>query len=177
MKKSKLIALSAICAGFSLLFMLAGALISVLDYSAIFMASMCTMVLLAKKSWKGGLMTYLATLCLSAIFFVGYRPELVLTYGIFFGLHPTINYIFKEKNFNKILAFIIKMVWFVGSILLVYTLFSAFLFEDSVLTNPIFQQYAYLILAVGSALLFVAYDFIMIRFQTAIDKIIEKLKL
>ena len=177
MKKSKLIALSAICAGFSLLFMLVGAFISVLDYSAIFMASMCTMVLLAKKSWKGGLMTYLATLCLSAIFFVGFRPELVLTYGIFFGLHPTINYIFKEKNFNKILAFIIKMVWFVGSILLVYTLFSAFLFEDSVLTNKIFQQYAYLILAVGSALLFVAYDFVMIRFQTALDKIIEKLKL
>lgn len=177
MKKSKEIALCAICAGFSLLFMLAGAFISVLDYSAIFMASMTTMVLLAKKSWKGGLMTYLATLCLSAIFFVGYRPELVLTYGIFFGIHPTVNYIFKEKNFNQVLAFIIKLVWFIGSVLLIYTLFSAFLFEESVLTNQTFQKYAYLILAAGSALLFVAYDFIMIRFQTAIDKIVEKLKL
>ena len=135
------------------------------------------MVLLAKKSWKGGLMTYLATLCLSAIFFVGYRPELVLTYGIFFGIHPTVNYIFKEKNFNQVLAFIIKLVWFIGSVLLIYTLFSAFLFEESVLTNQTFQKYAYLILAAGSALLFVAYDFIMIRFQTAIDKIVEKLKL
>ncbi|MBQ8725582.1 MAG: hypothetical protein IJY84_00565 [Clostridia bacterium] len=177
MKKSKEIALCAICAGFSLIFMLAGAFISVLDYSAIFMASMTTMVLLAKKSWKGGLMTYLATLCLSAIFFVGYRPELVLTYGIFFGIHPTVNYIFKEKNFNQVLAFIIKLVWFIGSVLLIYTLFSAFLFEESVLTNQTFQKYAYLILAAGSALLFVAYDFIMIRFQTAIDKIVEKLKL
>lgn len=177
MKKSKVIALSAICAGFSLLFMLAGAFISVLDYSAIFMASICTMVLLAKKSWQGGLMTYLATLCLSAIFFVGYRPELVLTYGIFFGLHPTVNYLFKEKNFNKVLAYIIKIIWFVGSILLIYTLFSSFLFEDSLLSNQTFQKYAYLILAVGSALLFVVYDFLMQRFQTALDKIIEKLKL
>ncbi len=177
MKRSKVIALSAICTAFALLFMIAGVFIPILDYSAIFMASMCTMVPLAKKSWQGGLGTFVATALLSAIFFVGAKPEIVLTYSIFFGLHPTVNYIIKDKRINKILAIIVKTVWFVGSLLLVYTLFSAFLFEDSLLNNPIFMQYAYLILAVGGAILFVAYDFVIMHFQTALDKTIEKLKL
>ena len=86
MKKSKVIALSAICAGFATLFLTTGVFISIFDYSAIFMASMCTMIPLAKKSWQGGIFTYLATLLLALIFFGGIRPEIVLTYGIFFGV-------------------------------------------------------------------------------------------
>jgi len=135
------------------------------------------MLPLAKKSWQGGVFTYLGTLGLSCIFFVGVRPELVLTYGIFFGLHPTVNYLFKEKKVNKILGLIIKTVWFVGSIMLVYFMFSGFLFEESLLNNEFFKKYAYLIIAVVGAVLFIAYDFLMIRFQKMVDKTIEKLKL
>ena len=177
MKKSKVIALSAICAGFATLFLSIGVVISLFDYSAIFMASACTMIPLAKKSWKGGIFTYLTTLFLALLLFGGARPEVVLTYGIFFGAHPTVNYLFKEKNFNNILALLIKTVWFVGSLLLVYSLFSGFLFEDSLLQNEIFTKYAYLILSIGGALLFVCYDIIIARFQTGLDKTIEKLKL
>lgn len=177
MKQSRVIALSAICSAFAVLCMTAGALIPILDYSAIFMASMCTMLPLAKKSWKGGLMTYLATVALSFIFFFGTNPAMVVTFTVFFGAHPTVNYLFKEKKLNKIIGVIIKMVWFVASILLIYTLFSSFLFEDSLLNNAQFQKYAYLILAVGGALVFWIYDLIMGHFQTAIDKTIEKLKI
>ena len=176
MKRSKIIALSAISAGFAVICLTAGVFISVFDYSAIFMASLCSMLPLAKKSWQGGVFTYLGTLGLSCIFFVGVRPELVLTYGIFFGLHPTVNYIFKEKKVNKILGLIIKTVWFVGSIMLVYFMFSGFLFEESLLNNEFFKKYAYLIIAVVGAVLFIAYDFLMIRFQKMVDKTIEKLK-
>ena len=177
MKRSRLIALSAISSAFSIIFLTAGVFLSVFDYSAIFMASLCTMLPLAKKSWKGGFFTYLGTLGLALIFFVGVRPEIVLTYGIFFGLHPTVNFIFKERNFNKIIGLVIKAVWFVGSVLLVFWLFSGFLFEESLLSNEIFKRYAYLIISVVGAVLFVVYDFLMIRFQGMIDKTIEKLKL
>lgn len=177
MKRSKVIALSAICSGFAVIFLTVGAFIPVMDYSAIFMASMCTMLPLAKKSWQGGLMTYASTVALAFIFFFGTNPAMVITFAVFFGAHPTVSFLFKEKKINKTLAAVIKDLWFVGSLLLVYTLFSSFLFEESVLNNQIFQKFAYLILAVGGAILFVVYDLIMAHFQTAMDKTIEKLKI
>ncbi|MBR2337345.1 MAG: hypothetical protein IKA61_05340 [Clostridia bacterium] len=177
MKRSKVIALSAICSAFAIIFMTVGAFVPVFDYSAIFMASMCTMVPLAKKSWTGGLMTGMATVALSFIFFFGTNPAMVVTYAIFFSAHPTVSWLLKEKKLNKVLAMAIKAVWFVGALLLIYLLFSSFLFESSILNNETFKKYAYLVLAVGGVILFVVYDLIMTYFQTAIDKTIEKLKI
>ncbi len=177
MKRSKLVALCAISTGFAILFLTAGVFIPILDYSGIFMASLCTMIPLTKKSFKGGILTFLATLCLSLIFFVGMKPEMVLTYGIFFGAHPAVSYILREKKVNNLLSMAIKTIWFVGSLLLIYTLFSAFLFEDTLLNNEIFKKYAYLILSVVGAFVFVCYDLLITHFQKALDKTIEKLKL
>ena len=177
MKKSKMVALCAISTGFSILCLTAGVFITLLDYSGIFMASLCTMIPLAKKSFKGGLMTYLATLCLASIFFVGVKPEIVLTFGVFFGAHPAVSYILREKKVNNVISLVIKTVWFVGAILLIYTLFSAFLFEESLLNNEVFKKYAYLILSIVGALLFVVYDLLIARFQTMLDRTIDKLKL
>lgn len=172
-----MVALCAIATGFAILFLTAGVFIPIFDYSGIFMASLCTMIPLTKKSFKGGLMTYLATLCLASIFFVGIKPEIVLTYGLFFGAHPAVSYILREKKVNNIISVLIKTVWFIGSLLLIYTLFSAFLFEDTLLNNDIFKKYAYLILSVVGAVLFVCYDVIIKHFQKMLDKTIEKLNL
>ena len=177
MKKSKMVALCAISTGFAILCLTAGVFIPLLDYSGIFMASLCTMIPLSKKSFKGGLMSYLATLCLASIFFVGLKPEIVLTFGVFFGAHPAVSYILREKKVNNVLSLVIKTIWFVGSILLIYTLFSAFLFEDSLLSNEIFKKYAYLILSIVGAALFVVYDLLIARFQMMLDRTIDKLKL
>ena len=172
-----MVALCAISTGFAILCLTAGVFIPLLDYSGIFMASLCTMIPLSKKSFKGGLMSYLATLCLASIFFVGLKPEIVLTFGVFFGAHPAVSYILREKKVNNVLSLVIKTIWFVGSILLIYTLFSAFLFEESLLNNEVFKKYAYLILSIVGALLFVVYDLLIARFQTMLDRTIEKLKL
>ena len=177
MKQSRVIALAAISSAFAIIFLAMGAIVPTFDYTAIYMASMCTMLPLAKKSWKGGIMTCLATIALSFIFFFGSNPAMVVTYAIFFGAHPTISYLFNEKKFNKILAVIIKSVWFVGSLLFIYTLFSSFLFEDSLLSNPFFKKYAYLIISIGGIVLFIAYDLIMAYFQRALEKTVEKLKI
>ena len=177
MKRSRVIALSAISAGFAVLFMLAGAVIPVLDYSAIFMASLCTMIPLAKKSWQGGLMTYLATSLLCFIFFIGVNPAMVVTFAIFFGAHPTVSFILRERRLNNILSMAIKTLWFVASAIVIYVFFSSFLFEESILTNQTFQKFAYLIVGIGGGLLFIVYDLLITRFQGMLDKTIEKLKL
>ena len=178
MKNSRLIALSAIAAAFSIIFMSLGAFIPALDYSGIFMASLCVMLPLAKKSYKAGLMTYAATLCLSAILIgaTTARWELIVVYGLFFGLHPTINYIFREKNFNKILATVIKIVWFIGVMILIYNVFTDFLFDASFLQKEWVKKYIYLIIVVGGGALFIVYDLLMIRFQRAVDVLTERMK-
>lgn len=177
MKNSKLIALSAIATAFSIVFMTLGAIIPALDYSGIFMASLCVMLPLAKKSAKAGFLTYGATLCLACIL-VGAttaRWEIIVVYALFFGLHPTINYIFREKNFNKILALVIKTVWFIGVMLLVYNVFTDFLFDESFLQKEWVKKYIYLILVVGGGALFVVYDFLIIRLQRSADVIVARL--
>jgi fluoride ion exporter CrcB/FEX len=105
------------------------------------------------------------------------HTEIVLTFGVFFGAHPAVSYILREKKVNNVISLVIKTVWFVGSILLIYTLFSAFLFEESLLNNEVFKKYAYLILSIVGALLFVVYDLLIARFQTMLDRTIDKLKL
>ncbi len=177
MHSSKLIAISAIATAFSLIFLEIGAIVPILDYSGIFMASACVMLPLAKKSAKAGFMTYAATLALSALL-VGAataRWEIVLAYGLFFGLHPTVNFLINEKRFNKTLAVVLKTAWFVGVLILIYWFFSDFLFEESFLNKDWVKKYIYLILVVGGGLCFVAYDFIMDKFQRRVDVLVERL--
>ena len=177
MKNSKLIALSAVAAALSVAIMLLGAFVDIFEYSALFTASLCIMIPLAKKSVKGGLLTYLATAVLCAIFTAGVNPAMVVFYALFFGLHPTVNYILREKKFNKFLGAFFKAVWFVGSLLLVYYFFSSFLTEGTIFEREDLKQYIYLILSVGGALLFIVYDLLMTRFQKFVDLTITRLNL
>ncbi len=177
MKNSKLIALSAVSTALALIFLTLGVFLDVFDLSGLFMASMCVMLPLGKKSVKAGFFTYLATAILCLIFFVGIKYEIVLGYALFCGVHPIINYIFRQKKFNVVLGGAIKTVWFVGVLLLLYTVSKNFLFSQSILDNEIFQRFAYLILTVLGGAVFLIYDFIMFRFQRAVDLIVVKLKL
>ncbi len=177
MKDSKLIALSAVATALSVAIMLLGAFVDIFEYSALFCASLCTMLPLAKKSIKGSVLTCLATAVLCAIFTVAVKPAMVVFYALFFGLHPTVNYIIREKNFNKIIGALLKAVWFVGALLLVYTFFSSFLTEGTILEREDVKKYVYLILTVGGALLFIVYDLLMTRFQKFVDMTVARLNL
>ena len=137
------------------------------------------MLPLAKKSAKAGLMTYAATLCLSCLL-VGAttsRWEIVIIYALFFGLHPTVNYFFREKKLNVVLATLIKTVWFVGVLILIYNLFTDFLFDASFLQKEWVKKYIYLILTGGGGVGFILYDFLMVRFQRLVDIQVSRMKL
>ncbi len=172
MKRSGLIALSAVATAFSVILLTLGAYVAVLDYSCIFMASLCVMLPLSKQSKKAALLTYIATSLLSAVF-IGGRWAVLLPYVLFFGLHPIANYLLAEKKVNKILAVAIKDVWFVGTLLLVNALFVDFFAFETEWA----QKYIVWILAIGGGLGFIVYDFCACRFQRAIDLIVKKLKL
>ncbi|HBF86853.1 MAG TPA: hypothetical protein DDW54_04145 [Clostridiales bacterium] len=176
MKNSKLIALSAISAALAVIFMTLGAFFAPFDISCMFMASMCMMLPLAKKSLRAAIMTYLASAVLCALFFIAVKFEIVFGFVAFFGLHPIVNYFCREKKLNKILCEIVKAVWFVGFVVLLYVLSKNFLFDDTVLENEIFQKYAYAIIICVSAAVFFVYDFVIMHFQRLVDLMISRLK-
>lgn len=123
----------------SIVCLVLGAYVDVLEYSALFMASLCSMLPLAKKSVKAAVLSYLATAILAA-FIVIKSPAMLILYGVFFGLHPTVNYIFREKKFNKILGCLIKAVWFVGSLVLIYFTFGEFFTEGTIFEREEFKN-------------------------------------
>ena len=175
MKDSKLIALSAIATAMAVVALIAGAYVPVLEYSALFIASLCSMLPLAKKSVKGAILSFAATSLLAAFTAIA-QPAMIIFYVVFFGLHPTVNYIMREKNFNKVLGVLIKAAWFVGAVLLIYFTFGEFCTEGTFLEREEVKKYVLLILTVGSALLFIVYDLLMNRFQKFVDITVARLK-
>ena len=68
MRDSKIIAVSGLTTALSLLFLILGVYIEVLDLSCLFMASLMMMVPLSKNSLKSSILCYLAVSILSLIF-------------------------------------------------------------------------------------------------------------
>lgn len=172
MKYSKLIALSAISAALSTVFLIIGVYVPVLDYSGIMMASVCMLLPLTQKSIKAGLLTYTAT-CLLSLIFIGGRFEITICFAAFFGLHPVFNYFQREKKIKYPIALVIKEIWFLGVVALIYVFFESFIGFEAEWA----RKYAWPILMFGGALFLVVYDFMMMRFQTIVDSLIKRLRL
>lgn len=171
MKKSKMIALSAVSSAVTVVVLILGAYFEVFRLSAIFIAGIVVMLPLAKNSAWAGLMTVLSSSVLG-LFLTGFRFQIVLPYLLFFGLHPIANYVEQKKNINRYIAFVIKDVWFVLTLLLMQ-LFAELIAVDI----EIIKKYIILIIVVGGALAFIVYDFIIKRFQKYVNLIIERIKL
>lgn len=174
MDKSKTIALCAVSTAFALIFLTVGAYIPDLDLSCIFMASLCMMIPLSKKSIKGAFMTYIATVLLSFLL-TGVRLQVIIPFALFFGLHPVINSILTAKVKSKLISFIlflVKAVWFIITLYITYYFTQMF-----VGLNEKIEKYIEIIIPIAGLLFFIVYDFIMLRFQRTVDLLIQRLKL
>lgn len=174
MNKSKTIALCAVSTAFALVFLTIGAYVPDLDLSCIFMASLCMMLPLTKQSVKGAFLTYLATVLLSFLL-TGVRLQVIIPFAMFFGIHPIINDIVftkTKKKYTKILLFFVKALWFIGTLYVTYYFTQMF-----VGINEKIAKYIEIIIPTVGFLFFIAYDFIMIRFQITANILIQRLKL
>ena len=173
MKQTKIIATASLTLALSIIFLLFFVLIGVTQISTLPFASVIMMIPLAKGSVKCAFFAYGATSLLSLIFTMGVgKFSITALYVVFFGLHPIINYLATSKKWNKILLFIIKDVWFILTLLLMYFAFT--LFTDM---PEFFEKYAIFIIILGGAILFVPYDFALKRFQKLTNQIITRIKL
>ena len=171
MKDSKVVALSAISTAVSLIFIIIGAYFPTFDISCLFMASLMVMLPLAKNSLKGALLCYGAVFILSFIFTLGHF-EICIAFGMFFGLHPIINYLQLTKFKKVVLIKVLKTIWFLIVAFILFYLLKMFIVE-----NEIINKYLPLVILLGGTIFFMFYDYAMLRFQKTVKIVIEKLKL
>lgn len=171
MKLSKVIALSALTTSLCTILLVLGSLVLTLSYSAIFLASVIILLPLAKNTYKGAVLSVIASGLLSFCI-ASFSFETSLPFVLFFGFHPIVSKFFRDKKFNKVLAFIIKDVWFLLAMLACYYLTEMFITDNEVL-----QKYMLYIILIGGNLFFAVYDYMLYYFQRAVDKISVRLKI
>lgn len=171
MKLSKVIALSSLCTAMASVLLSVGAYFPTLSYSCIFLASVVILLPLAKDTYKGAILTVIASAILSLLI-ASFSFETALPFILFFGFHPIVNKFFKQKRINKLLAFLIKDVWFVGTMLICYLLTDMFLTDNETL-----KKYMIYIIIFGGSLIFIVYDYMMFYFQRAMLVIAKRLKI
>ncbi len=171
MKDSKVVALSGLAGAFALVFIIIGGYFPTFNISCLFMASLMVMIPLAKDTVKGALLCYIAVFLLSFIFTLGHF-EISIAYGLFFGLHPIINYLQVKKVKKTWIVIILKTIWFIIVAFLMFYVLKMFMVE-----NELINKYLPLFIIVFGGLFFVVYDFALLRLQKNLNVIIKRLKL
>ena len=171
MKLSKMVALSSLVSAFCAVLLYLGALFPTLSLSCIFLASVTIMLPLTKKGYKGAILAVIASSLLSFLL-AAFSFETSLPFFLFFGFHPIINSLQKEKKLNNIVMFLIKDVWCVGALFACYYLTEMFMTE-----NEFFHKYMPYILSIGGTLFFIVYDYMMFYFQNAVNRVAQRIKL
>lgn len=168
---SKGIALSAVSTALAVVLLIFGAYFETFDLSCLFLASLCMMLPLYKKYYLGAFLSYVAASLLSLLLSAG-RFQVIIPFAMFFGLHAIANEFQIKFKINKILALIIKDVWFLGTLAVMY-----FFTKMFVADNDVFEKYMPYIIFIGGALFFPLYDFLIFRFKRMLDVLLTRLKL
>ena len=178
--KSKVIAISAISAGFVALSLVAGAYISVADLVALAVSSVFVILPLYYGSYKGAFLSFLAG---GAIALLCALPTITVTivfpaYAAFFGLYPIVRLWLKEKNVNKAAVIVIGLVWCVAAvygIYFYYTLVMGFSFAENLPAWIAWiNNYILYFLAGFGVLFYVIYDRYVIVMKSFSDRILCK---
>ena len=171
MKASKVISLSAVSTALATICLVLGSAIDLFSLSCLFMASLALMLPIAKGYKIGGFLAYIASGILTMVF-IGIIPQVLIPYAMFFGLHPLVNHFQKQLKVHVIVATLIKAVWFIGTLYVMY-----FATKMFIAPHPLIEKYIHYVLIIGGALGFVVYDSLMVRFQKSINAIVYRLKL
>lgn len=171
MRDSKAIALSALSAALAVILLVAGAYFETFDLSCLFLASLCMMLPLCKGYYLGAFLSYVATTLLSLLLTAG-RFQIIIPFAMFFGLHALVNEFQIKFKINKILALLIKDIWFLATLFIVYKFTQMFVSENEVL-----QKYLLYILLIGGAVCFPLYDYLIFKFKASLAILLKRLKL
>ena len=163
------IALAGLSCALATLLLTVGIYTEILLLTAYLVASIALMLPLAKQSWWGYALSYLAT-CILTFVFTSWKFWDLLPFVMFFGLHPIMNELQLKFNVNRWVAFGIKAAWFDGAAYLIWR----FIFE---MTTEIFfldKYMVWVILIFGTAF-FLLYDFVAFKWRAIINRLVKRI--
>lgn len=162
------IALSALACALSTIILVLGVYSELLLFTGYLLATVALMMPLAKKSWWGYALAYIAT-CILSFLFAGGQYWNIIPFAMFFGLHPLVNELQLKTRINRWIACFVKAVWFDATLWVIW--------QFTVITTGVtyFDQYKIpLILVVGTAL-FIAYDYAMYKWRYWVNNLVRRI--
>ena len=171
MKKisSSEIALSAMACAVATVLLTVGVYSEILLFTGYLLASTALMLPLAKQSYKGFVLAYVAT-CLLSLLFNTARFFDLLPFIIFFGLHPLVNELQLKTKINRWIACAVKALWFDGTMYFIWKI----IFEATTTFAFVDAYIIPILLVVGSAF-FIFYDYTMYKCRYMVNKLVQRL--
>lgn len=163
------VALSALACALATIMLTVGMYSAILLFTGYLFGCIALMMPLAKKSYTGYALAYIATCLLSLIFNAAGFFDL-LPFILFFGLHPLVNELQLKIKINRWLACGIKALWFDGTMYLIWK----FVFGMTT-TIPIIDQYILPVILIGGTLFFVVYDNMMYKWRYAVNTLVSRI--
>ncbi|MBQ9728542.1 MAG: hypothetical protein IJV85_02990 [Clostridia bacterium] len=163
------IALASLACAISTVLLTIGVYSEILLFTGYLLACVALMMPLAKGSYVGYVLAYVATCILSFIFNVGRFWDL-LPFVMFFGLHPLVNELQLKIKINRWVACLIKALWFDGTMYVIWR----FVFAMTT-TIPFVDQYIIPILLIGGTAFFILYDYLMYQWRAAVYNLVKRI--
>lgn len=163
------IALSALSCALSTILLTVGVYSEILLFTGYLFACVMLMLPLAKQSYWGYGLSYLATCILSFIFGAGRFLDL-LPFVMFFGLHPLVNELQLKTKINRWVACGVKALWFDGTMYVIWR----FVFAVTTEIPFVDKYFLPIILVVGTAF-FVFYDYAMYKWRAGVNTLVKRI--
>ena len=163
------IALAALSCALSTILLTVGVYSELLLFTGYLFGSIALMLPLAKKSYRGYALSYVATCILSFIFGAGRFLDL-LPFVIFFGLHPLINELQLKTKINRWVACFIKALWFDGSMYVVWR----FVFTVTTEISFVDTYFVPLLLVFGTTF-FIFLDYAMYKWRAFVNLLVARI--
>ena len=162
------IALSALACAIATVFLTVGVYSEVLLFTGYLLSCVALMLPLAKQSFRGYALAYIAT-CILAFIFNASRFWDLLPFIMFFGLHPLVNELQLRIKINRFVACAIKALWFDLTMYLIWR----FVFAMTT-TIPLIDTYILPIILVAGSAFFVFYDYVMYKWRASVNILVQK---
>lgn len=175
--KSKIIAISAISAGFVALFLIIGGYFQLADIFCTIISSVFVLMPLYFNSYKGSLLSYLAG---GVVALVCSLPTLAFSfvlpaYAIFFGIYPIVKNLLVRNNLDKRIRFFIGLIWCVLSVYGVYFYYTAVMGLTLQGLPEVVSEYILIFIGILAVIFFIIYDKFLYVSKMVLDRYLNRI--
>ena len=163
------IALSALACAAATILLTVGVYSELLLFTGYLFSCIALMLPLAKQSYRGYALAYVAT-CLLSFIFNAARFWDLLPFIAFFGLHPLVNELQLKTKINRWVACAVKALWFDVTMWVIWK------FVFGMTTNFQFiDEYIFWFILIGGTAFFVFYDYVMYRWRAIVNVLVKRI--